>query len=703
MEPLFISYISDADTISSITITNSSAPYPSGAGFAHKREDIFIAARTGYSHLCVFDVRLCSMQLNMRNRLRRIVWVIWAYMRRHTMSKHDFRSMLCLPAVAGSGYQISSRDLHLFLLRTYRNHPTTDYAGPAYSQSPVSTKNIFMGGGHRHSRLISSEDVADFVVKPTDFEPSTAVSYAFATYTDGFYVDRVLDENQGSVAVNMSLEKLAPLLTVKDLTAIVKIHRIVLSKRETKEMTIFKLSRHHCPSCETHFTVLVPEKTLADKLKERKKAHKEKSKQIKSQLPPAAVPAIPSTQTTSFPPAPPTKHLLHKIIEGYCKDMDPTSFQEEGCCVCGQLTLQSELKSPEDSNLLEILHNAGATRKERSSATDAVCDIDGPAVADDCNKVCHSCSDYLGRGIVPPKSLANFLWIGKIPEVLKDLTFAEQILIARVRHNHCLVRVSSGRAKMIANCIMFAAPTARVYEVLPPSREDLSEVLACVFIGSNPPTETDYERMPMLVRRNKVKDALEWLKLNHSDYEDLCISYDNLESYPLSGVPVIVDFKKSDSDGNKIATAMSKFDNEMEESTTEGPCPFTVHGLTGDEYEKMLIDALKVRALRHLEKNGGSLAVGHDASPQSVYNNPQLYPQMFPWLFPYGKGGIGQNVHNGKLSAAEHKKHLLMYHDKRFQTNYYFPMIAFNQEQIKKCATGSYLVTKRRNFAHISK
>jgi len=119
--------------------------------------------------------------------------------------------------------------------------PIPDCAGPAYSQSPVVTRNLFIGGGHCYTRLVSSKDVADFLVKLTDFEPSTALSYTFATYTDGYYVDRVLDKNQGSIAVNISLKKLAPLLTVKDLTAIVKIHGIVIRKRDTKKMTIFKL------------------------------------------------------------------------------------------------------------------------------------------------------------------------------------------------------------------------------------------------------------------------------------------------------------------------------------------------------------------------------------------------------------------------------------------------------------------------------
>ncbi|KAF9471124.1 hypothetical protein BDN70DRAFT_820430, partial [Pholiota conissans] len=182
------------------------------------------------------------------------------------------------------------------------------------------------------------------------------------------------------------------------------------------------------------------------------------------------------------------------------------------------------------------------TRVEKKSVKEPTSHLQGPIVISGCNNVCRTCSEALNKNKVPLKALANGLWIGDIPTALKNLTFAEQMLIARIRHNRCLMRVSSGRAKMIANCIMFANPTVSVYKVLPPSREELSEVLAFVFIGSARPTDDEIKRTPMLVRRNKVANALEWLKLNHVDYADLEISKENLESYPQSGVPVFIDF-----------------------------------------------------------------------------------------------------------------------------------------------------------------
>jgi hypothetical protein len=75
---------------------------------------------------------------------------------------------------------------------------------------------------------------------------------------------------------------------------------------------------------------------------------------------------------------------------------------------------------------------------------------------------------------------------------------------------------------------------------------------------------------------------------------------------------------------------------------------------------------------------------------------------MFPWLFPYDFGGIGQNCHFVKISETTQKKKLLMYHDKCFQTDFYFLMITFNHEQSKAGVTGRFLLAKRKMWPDIS-
>jgi len=304
------------------------------------------------------------------------------------------------------------------------------------------------------------------------------------------------------------------------------------------------------------------------------------------------------------------------------------------------------------------------------------------------------------NGVIPPMSLANGLWLGKVPEELSCLTFVEKLLISRIRHNRCIVRVASGRYKMRANAVSFQNPIPKVYNVLPPPIREMDEVLAFIYTGPCQPTKEDLERTPLLVRRTQVGMALKWLKLNHCDYQAIEISEDNLNDYPEHDVPVVIDYRQSTSNKDKEATSVH--DNDDEDGAENGDCPFVVHGLTGEEFSTMSLQNIKAHALEHLMTEGKILLMGHSKEPQSLYKNPQLFPAMLPWLFPYGLGGIGNTRHQGKLSSMAHKRHLLMYHDKRFQTDPYFPLIAFNHEQIMDSTTGGYLTAEKASFTDIS-
>lgn len=176
---------------------------------------------------------------------------------------------------------------------------------------------------------------------------------------------------------------------------------------------------------------------------------------------------------------------------------------------------------------LQHLNGEGVTRKERFRSSDPIVELPGPVLADGCTRICVECEEPVLKKLIPRDALANYNWVGIVPPQLQGLTYAEGVLIARVRHNRCVIRVNSGRVRMYANAIMFAQPALKIYLKLPPSRDELSEVLAFIFTGPSAPTQEDFHRTPMLVRRQKVADALEWLKLNHEDYADLEISQEN--------------------------------------------------------------------------------------------------------------------------------------------------------------------------------
>ncbi|KAJ7637964.1 hypothetical protein DFH06DRAFT_1002091 [Mycena polygramma] len=388
---------------------------------------------------------------------------------------------------------------------------------------------------------------------------------------------------------------------------------------------------------------------------------------------------------TEFPPPPLSERQSREIARKYCDTLALDNFVEAGCAVCGYLTplkMLTPLKSyAGDLSLLEC-EGEGVTRKERFSLLEPIEELQGPVLAKGCSHICVECQCSIDAKMVPKLALANHNWIGDVPEPLKDLSYAEGLMIAKVRHNRTVVRVNSGRVRMNANAIMFSQPVLKVYLKLPPSVEEMNEILAFVFTGSAPPTPEDFDRTPML------------------GYQDLEISQENLMAYPEHGIPVVVDYRKSKNgvhDSVPIGATAVNEDVE-EQGTTSGPCSFAVHGLTSEEYAGASMTTIKHVALQHLMRDGKMLGIGRSEKPVSMYNTVEAYPGMFPWLFPYGKGGIGHPTHNHKQADIIRKKSLLMYHDKRFQMDTYFPMIAFNHEQMKAASWGSKLVAKRSGF-----
>jgi hypothetical protein len=133
----------------------------------------------------------------------------------------------------------------------------------------------------------------------------------------------------------------------------------------------------------------------------------------------------------------------------------------------------------------------------------------------------------------------------------------------------------------------------KIYERLPSHVEDLDEVPAFVYTGPCRPTPENLERTPLLVHRNKVSEALEWLKLNHIDYHNMDIACDNLAKYPDNGPPVLVTYRNAFT--NKNPESASAFDNELEEGVDSGPCPFVVNGITGEK-----LNTTQIRQIGHV-------------------------------------------------------------------------------------------------------
>ena len=503
------------------------------------------------------------------------------------------------------------------------------------------------------------------------------------------------------IFARVPLSTLVDLVPLVDARSIVAMHGISPGSRCNAAVLKSCVAEHNCSECPGYVTVF----SILEKDAETKSIERTVRYRANFKLKTKSVQVVTTDQSQTlkikaqFPPEPASRNFELNIMRNACKRMDPKHFEEVGCAVCGELkpcSDSSRLKSVK--NILGILETPGVTRVERKTDKCPIKEYRGPVLDYNCSYVCNECRGDLRKGKIPKVALSNNLWLGTVPDVLKKLTFVEKMLVAKVRHTCAFVKVASGMRKMKANIVAFESPIRKIYNILPPPREDLDEVLAILFTGPCKPTAEDFARTPFLVRRNAIIAALEWLRLNHADYEGIQISQENVMQYEENMPPVSVEYRECVT--NKVAEGTSVFDQEEEDGTVEGDCAFTVHGLTGENFNSMTPTALKALALRHLNSGGKMLAVGHSDKFQSMWNNPQLYPQMFPWLFPYGLGGIGGT--STRISEKEHKRHLLMYHDKRFQVDVNFPFVAFSHEQVKTSTTQSFLLADQSRFSDIS-
>lgn len=183
-----------------------------------------------------------------------------------------------------------------------------------------------------------------------------------------------------------------------------------------------------------------------------------------------------------FPPLPLDKCKINQVVNNFCHDLDKSDWIEDGCAVCGLLYLMKDLRPLDQIDIklssLEVVGQS-ITRQERYSEDDPIKEMTGPIVAPTCKHICKGCLRSLKEFKIPPNALANGLWLGEVPSQLSDLTWTERLMISRVNHNYCVISVKeSGMHKMRANAVAYMVPIPKVYAALPPSKDELDEVLA---------------------------------------------------------------------------------------------------------------------------------------------------------------------------------------------------------------------------------
>ena len=324
-------------------------------------------------------------------------------------------------------------------------------------------------------------------------------------YNGHFTFDKALQIVQMTgdkhIICNIPVGHIAGILTTDQANQVAKDHNLqALSRKSLAEKQ--KAIKSHictksCSQCVTIFKAVNINKRDLKKQSDNKKKNRTKTKsQPKRYWEKPKWTKVNHKYYTKnnarFPPSPPSNHLMHKIITGFCNDTHPSKFEEAGCAICGQLVVMSDLIELANVKCsLDPLVHVGMTRLPRKSAEDPIEEIQGLILDKNCKHACCNCISYIENKTMPPTALANGFWVGDVPKVLSDLTFVERLLVSHVRSNRCIIHVLKGGWKIRANAIMFPTPIPKVCNILPPPIEELDEVIAFMFTGIARPTLED--------------------------------------------------------------------------------------------------------------------------------------------------------------------------------------------------------------------
>lgn len=124
-------------------------------------------------------------------------------------------------------------------------------------------------------------------------------------------------------------------------------------------------------------------------------------------------------------------------------------------------------------------------------------------------RVCSICAPAVQAGKRPALSTANRMYLRLVPTELQDLTFIEEVVIARCRAKACIIQLredGSGLANkqrgMKGHIIIYPQQPERLVSMLPCSVGETITPICILFVGSHPPSrEWLWEHVkPLIVR-----------------------------------------------------------------------------------------------------------------------------------------------------------------------------------------------------------
>jgi hypothetical protein len=311
----------------------------------------------------------------------------------------------------------------------------------------------------------------------------------------------------------------------------------------------------------------------------------------------------------------------------------------------------------------------------------------------DKNGYCDSCKRRSDKDFLMNNRLLPLWYIDdvpqfKVPEVLSDLTHAEKMLIQRVSPVVPLHHIKNGVFGLSGHVCAFEQNISTMASILPrlPTDTAVLKVLQVVKseIGGNETMVRTFK-----VRKQKVIDALIFLKTYSKEYNDIIIDEsrlmwmsgdeDDLDAHTIN-VPVL----KTRADDNHSNSDMGPSSKQCVDPQRMGD-DIHAFGYIEDDGPSVLSanDMVINNELQHEISQSPSKHLDEMDWPEiadmpvSEYGDTRIFARAFPWLFPGGYGDI-KDYDNADENLASWGRRLLYYEDGRFAKDKLFCFFALN-------------------------
>ena len=237
-----------------------------------------------------------------------------------------------------------------------------------------------------------------------------------------------------------------------------------------------------------------------------------------------------------------------------------------------------------------------------------------------------------------------------------------------------------GKIGLKGHTVMFKKHIEDICNELPQKKVNM----ICLVKEYTTSSTNELRHQSFLIRRDKVLNALSWLKNHHPGYNDITIAQENLnwmgkysERYLtkdsisfLKKVQHEVDPNETERTNSVSVSSQQTCDSVSKPMEILGMTP-TLRSQTRNE--DTCISTKIEHTLNSIgEKVSPLLFPRIDKEPLNEYSTNRIFADAYPWLFPSGLGAISNTDEKGKESAYEWAQRLLRWPDGRFMSDELF-------------------------------